>query len=140
MLNSAGTKSTAAPPTLRVLLVEDHPDLATVTAELLRKEGLDVQTALTGRDALEAAPAFRPQLVFCDLNLPDMMGLEVVRGIRSNPSTHRTYVVILTASSGLERMGPREAEQLGVDAFIAKPISGETIRRLAKDVSLIPNP
>src|SRR5215472_2908408 len=82
---------------VRVLLVEDDADLGEATAEFLRMEGLDVQVAASGRDALDAAPAFHPQLVLCDLRLPDMSGLEVVHGLRSNPSTQKTYVVLLTA-------------------------------------------
>ena len=64
---------------LRVLLVEDHADLAAATASLLRGEGLEVRTARTGREALEVAPNFRPQLILCDMNLPDMDGLETIR-------------------------------------------------------------
>jgi len=57
---------------LRVLLVEDHPDWAAAMGEFLRSEGLEVQPALSGSEALDVAAAFRPQLILCDLNLPDM--------------------------------------------------------------------
>src|SRR5262245_42045553 len=82
---------------VRVLLVEDDPDLAMVTEEFLRGQRLDVHTAMSGREAVEVAHAFRPQLLLCDLNLPDMTGLDVIRELRSDPSTERTYAVILTA-------------------------------------------
>jgi CheY-like chemotaxis protein len=123
---------------LRVLLVEDDPDLADVTAEFLRAEGLDVEAARSGREALEVAPVFRPQLVLCDMNLPDMTGLDVVRGLRSNPSTEDTSFVILTAMRETERAHRREAETLGVEAFIPKPITTDAIRTLTETLATRP--
>lgn len=116
-------------PTFRTLLVEDNQDLAEATADFLSGEGLVVRTALSGRDALEMAPSFAPQLVLCDLNLPDMSGLEVVRQLRSSPATEHSYMVILTAMAGttVNRAG---ADQAGVDAFLSKPITIEAIRTL----------
>jgi len=111
-------------PSVRALLVEDDPDLAEVTAEFLSQEGLVVRTALSGREALEIAPAFGPQLVLCDLNLPDTNGLELARKLRSSASTSRSYIVILTA------MGGMTAHELDVDAFISKPITTEAVRTL----------
>src|SRR5215471_4560827 len=108
---------TEQPSTLRVLLVEDYPDLAEVMAEFLRAEGLDVTTAQSGREALEAAAASRPQLLLCDLNLPDMSGLDVVRGLRSHPATEEVYAVILTAMRETEPAQRSDAEALGVNAL-----------------------
>jgi len=130
--------SSAEASRLRVLLVEDDPDLADVTAEFLRAEGLDVETARSGGEALEVAPVFRPQLVLCDMNLPDMTGLDVVRGLRSNPSTGETSFVILTAMRETERAHKSEADTLGVDAFISKPITIDAIRTLAEKVATRP--
>ena len=125
-------------PPLRVLLVEDYADLAEVTAEVLRAEGLYVRIAMSGREALELAPAFRPQLLLCDLNLPDMTGLDVIRGLRSNPATEETYVVILTAM--LERQLPQQsdAEEVRVDSFVSKPITLEAIRTLIETLETRP--
>jgi two-component system alkaline phosphatase synthesis response regulator PhoP len=123
---------------LRVLLVEDHPDLAEVTAEFLQAEGLDVQTAMSGREALEVATAFGPDIVLCDLNLPDMSGLDVIRGLRSNPSTKEAYAVILTAMRERELSSRSDVDELCVDAFISKPITIEAIRTLAD--KLAPRP
>jgi CheY-like chemotaxis protein len=117
---------------LRVLLVEDNADLVSATASLLRLEGLEVKTASTGGEALEAALSFRPQLILCDMNLPDMKGLEVICGLRANPSIRQAFAVILTAMSKSEiQRYNREAKTLGVDEFMTKPITREKIRVLA---------
>jgi CheY-like chemotaxis protein len=119
-------------PPLRVLLVEDYPDLAAATAELLASEGLQVQTALSGRAALDVASVFQPQLVLCDLNLPDMNGFDVVDGLRSSPATAETYVAILSAIGDTEPYDQSNAKQRGADAFVSKPIAIDTLRQLVE--------
>jgi len=115
---------------LRVLLIEDHPDLAAATAGFLEAEGLDVRTALSGHEALEIAPAFQPQLLLCDLHLPDMSGLDVVHELRSNPSTERTYVVILTGTAAMD------STEVDVDFWMVKPMTTEALHRVLRRVSL----
>ncbi|HET9831109.1 MAG TPA: response regulator [Vicinamibacterales bacterium] len=111
---------------MRVLLVEDYPDLAEATADFLEAEGLEVRTALSGREAVEIAPVFQPQLVLCDLNLPDMSGVDVVRQLRSNPGIGRAYAVILTA------IGRTFTKPADVDAFVEKPLTIDSIQTLVK--------
>jgi CheY-like chemotaxis protein len=67
----------------------------------------------------------------CDLSLPDIGGLEVVRRLRSNPVTRRTYAVIVTALSDQEIGGFKaEADKMGIDDFISKPLTREALRTL----------
>src|SRR5262245_26410506 len=130
MVNGSSEEGNAVAPPLRVLVIEDHPDLAAATADFLEAEGLDVRTALSGHEALEAAPTFQPQLVLCDMNLPDMSGLDVFREVRSNPSTECTYFVILT---GMRRL---DAAQLPVDLCMTKPLTLEAIAMLVQAATL----
>jgi CheY-like chemotaxis protein len=126
--------STKSAPALRVLLIEDDPDLAMVTEEFLAREGLDVRTALSGQEALDVARTFRPELLLCDLNLPDMTGLDVIRGLRLDPSTEGTYAVILTAMSERE-LRRHNDEGARVDAIILKPITGDAVKSLIQKVA-----
>jgi CheY-like chemotaxis protein len=117
----------------RVLVIEDHPHLAEVTAEVLRLHGMTVQVAGTGRAALEMASDFQPQLVLCDLHLPDMRGEDVVKALRCIKTAQRPYVAILTAKHRAEIQVLRnDTRDLGVDEVIAKPLLPETLRRLAE--------
>jgi len=119
------------PKPLRVLLIEDHAGLSAAMVQLLRSEGLEVRAALSGKEGLEAAPDFEPDLTLCDLNLPDIGGLEVIRRLRSNSVTRNTYAVILTGLSTWEILAFNdEAKALGIDEFIAKPITSEVISTL----------
>jgi len=70
--------------------------------------------------------------VLCDLNLPDMTGLELVRSLRSNPSTEGTYIAILTAMRERDLTGRPEAGEQQADAFISKPLTFDAVRRLVE--------
>jgi CheY-like chemotaxis protein len=122
---------------LRTLLVEDHSDLAVAMAELLRGEGLEILVAETGQEALEVGPVFRPHLILCDMNLPDMKGLEVIHKLRSSPAVRGTRVAMISARREAElRIYSRKARELGVDDFISKPITRELIRTLVEKLRL----
>jgi len=116
---------------LQVLLIEDHAALSAAMAELLNREGFEVRTASSGGEGLKFALDFRPQLILCDLNLPDMGGQEVIRRLRSNPVTRHAYSVILTALSEAEiRTFNDEAKKMGIDEFIRKPLMPEVLHSL----------
>ena len=116
---------------LQVLLIEDHAALSAAMAELLNREGFEVRTAFSGEEGLKFASDFRPQLILCDLNLPDMGGQEVIRRLRSNPVTRHAYSVILTALSEAEiRTFNDEAKKMGIDEFIRKPLMPEVLHSL----------
>jgi len=116
---------------LRVLLVEDHAELAELTAKMLRSEGFEVRVAASGQDALDRASEFGPQLVLCDLHLPDMSGKDVIRAIRTNPALQKTYAVILTAMSPTEVQAyNRSAKTSGVNEYISKPLTIEVLSDL----------
>jgi len=122
---------------LRVLLVEDYTELAGATAQLFQHEGLEIKIACTGREALDLASNFLPQLIVCDRDLPDMSRLEVIRRLRSNSSTQSAYAVIVTAMSDREiQMFNRKRTELGVDEFVCKPLTREAIRDLKVKVEL----
>jgi CheY-like chemotaxis protein len=121
---------------LRVLLVEDNADLAAAMERLLRREGLEVRTALSGQEALVVTPDFEPQLILCDMSLPDMGGLEVIRKLRSRTAAFKTHVVMVTARSEREiRAYNRGAKEIGVEEFISKPVTAEVVRRLIAKLS-----
>ena len=125
---------------LRVLLVEDHPGVAVATASLLKREKLEVRTVETGREALDAAPEFRPHLVLCDMNLPDMKGTEVICELKSRLGDDTIRGIIITARSASEIDAyNRNAAKLGVDGFVPKPIERETIRKLRAELKTRPD-
>ncbi|MDJ0344732.1 response regulator transcription factor [Streptomyces sp. H10-C2] len=108
---------------VRVLVVDDEPDLAEVLAGALTGEGWHVRTAADGATALSTAREFRPDAVVLDWMLPDMDGLRVLRDLRRDAA--RVCVLFLTARDSVEdRIAGITA---GGDDYVTKPFSLEEV-------------
>jgi len=117
---------------MRILVVEDEPDLAGAIATGLRREGYAVDVATDGQSALERLPVTDYDLVCLDLNLPDMDGLEVCRHIaerRAEDPAQATRVLMLTARDGVDdRIAGLDG---GADDYLVKPFAlGELLARM----------
>lgn len=112
---------------MRVLLVEDDLTTSCGVTLMLKTQGMIVDAADTGEEALELARLYDYDIVVLDIMLPDMEGYEVVRRLRAGRST--TPVLIL---SGLSRPGAKvKGFGLGADDFLVKPFdSQELIARI----------
>ena len=101
---------------IKVLLVEDDPDMLDLTAYVLRRERFVVVEAADGAQALRRWKVDRPDIVVLDLGLPSIDGFEVLRRIRSESDTP---ILIITARKDVHDI--LRAFNLGTDDFIAKP-------------------
>ncbi|WP_026374266.1 response regulator [Agrococcus lahaulensis] len=112
--------------TLRALIVEDDRAVAMVTRGFIERHGafLVAGQAGTGRDALEAIEAIRPDLVLLDVHLPDASGIEVLRVARARGFAGE--VVAVTAARDLETV--RAARAFGVRHYLVKPFGLEAMR------------
>jgi DNA-binding NarL/FixJ family response regulator len=109
----------------RLLCIEDDPDTCELLIEVLSAEGFTVSTVLTAQEGLSAL-ATRPDLVLCDIDLPDATGFEILAKIRSdNLMPIGIPFIFLTAYS--QRSHQLEARQLGCDDYVTKPIDFELL-------------
>ncbi|MCO5171049.1 MAG: ATP-binding protein [Planctomycetes bacterium] len=109
----------SADASLRVLVIEDNVDAASTLRDLLELEGHAVEVAHTGAEGLAAAASRPPDLVLCDLGLPDMSGHDVARSLRADPSLQGLQLVALT---GYARPEDRQrAAEAGFDEHLSKP-------------------
>ena len=108
-----------------VLIVEDTPVNLKVMRVLLSRQGFDVHTATTAEEALEALEAFTPRIVLTDIQLPGMDGLELIRRLKSNPATHDTIVLAVTAFA--MKGDEMRAFEAGCDGYVTKPIDTRTL-------------
>jgi CheY-like chemotaxis protein len=113
---------------LRVLIVEDYPDVALSLWELLEVWGHAPRIAATGPAALELAPAFCPHVVLCDLGLPGMDGIDLCIALRELPELAGSRIV---AMSGYPEAyhGSRLA-QAPFEHFLLKPGDPDLLRSL----------
>lgn len=110
----------------RVLLIEDNVDNAECLRDLIELMGHEVRIAPDGASGISLACAFQPEVVVCDIGLPDMSGYDVARSIRSIPSLQGVMLVGLTGYALPEDR--RRAAEAGFDVHLAKPASAEKLR------------
>lgn len=115
-------------PRLRILVVEDHTDLAEALAVNLGHAGYAVECAGDGREALLAVRGRTPDLILLDLNLPRLDGFSVLRTLRDEG----IWCPVLILSARGESADKVEGFELGADDFVTKPFTvAELLARVA---------
>jgi two-component system response regulator RegX3 len=102
--------------TLSILVVDDEPAYVDALSAGLRREGFVVESAMGGRDALEAFDAMQPDLVLLDVMLPQMSGIDVCREIRT-----RSTVPIIMVSAKTDEVDAVVGLEVGADDYVTKP-------------------
>jgi PAS domain S-box-containing protein len=105
----------------RVLVVDDNTDAATSLALLLRMEDYEVCTAADGEEAIEQTRTFGPQIIFMDLAMPRLDGLEAARRIRALPQGEHVRIVALTGWG--QEADLQRTRDAGMDHHLTKPVS-----------------
>jgi len=117
---------------LKILVVDDNRDAADTCAMLLEASGHHVQTAYTGRQALELASTFRPHAVLLDIGLPDVNGYKLAEQVRATRWGRGTVLVAVTGWGQEEDR--QRAVAAGFDHHLVKPISAETVETLLQSL------
>jgi PAS domain S-box-containing protein len=120
------------PARRRILVVDDNPDSADCLALLLEMKGNDVRTAHDGSEALGAAEAFRPDVIFLDLGMPGLDGHAVCRRLRSQAWGRALPIVALTGWSQEEDR--RRSQESGFTHHLVKPAEPAVLDRLLADL------
>ena len=107
---------------LKILVVEDDPDLAALEAELLEEHGHRVEVANNGREALAAVERAAPDLILLDMKMPVMSGREFVDEYRRAQPSPAPIVVVTAADDAQAR-----AAEVGASGWIAKPFDPDAL-------------
>lgn len=103
----------------RILVIEDHKAMREDIVETLAIEGYDALGAENGRVGVDMAQQERPNLIVCDIMMPEKNGYEVLEIVRRNPHTATIPFIFLTAKT--ERVNVRHGMMLGADDYLKKP-------------------
>jgi DNA-binding response OmpR family regulator len=106
---------------MRVLVIDDEPDVLLLCRVNLQYAGHEVLEASDGNRGLELAAAARPDLILLDVMLPERDGLSVLRELGEHPATAATPVVLLTAKAQVEDQ--LRGWRAGCSAYVTKPFS-----------------
>lgn len=124
---------------IKILLVDDEPDILEIVGYNLNNEGYQVLTAENGKQAVKMAAKHQPQLIILDVMMPEMDGIEACEQIRKNPALSETIIAFLTARG--EDYSQMAGFDAGADDYITKPIKPKVLvskvksllRRLKED-------
>jgi two-component system, OmpR family, phosphate regulon response regulator PhoB len=116
----------------RILIVEDETDLQQVLKFNLEQAGHEVALVASGSDAIRTATQTSPDLVLLDVMLPDILGTDVCRALKTNPESRLVPIIMLTAKS--EERDRVLGLELGADDYVTKPFS---IRELMLRVAAV---
>jgi len=117
---------------MKILVVDDNRDAADACAALLELSGHHVQTAYTGRRALELAEAFRPHVLLLDIGLPDLDGYQLAAKVRATPWGRG--IILIAATGWGQEEDRRRAFDAGFDHHLTKPIAAETVESLLQSL------
>jgi CheY-like chemotaxis protein len=109
----------------KVVVVEDNADVREEILAILRYEGFEVRDADNGRRGLELVRQWLPDVVVCDLMMPEMDGYAMLEALRADPQAPPTPFICLTARA--ERRDMRKAMELGADDYLTKPFTAEEL-------------
>jgi two-component system, OmpR family, alkaline phosphatase synthesis response regulator PhoP len=119
----------------KLLIVDDEPHIRMLieqTLEELEDEDVIFLTADNGEDALEIIKEEKPQLVFLDVMMPKMNGMEVCRRVKKELFLNDVYIVLLTAKG--QELDRQKGHEVGADVYMTKPFDPEEILTKARTV------
>ncbi len=120
----------------KILLIEDNEDIRNNTCEILELANYEVIVAVNGKKGVEKAMEFLPDLIICDIMMPELDGFGVLHAIQRQETIKNTPFIFLTAKS--ERDDFRKGMESGADDYITKPFGGiellKTVERRLKKI------
>jgi len=119
----------------KILIVDDEAHIRMLieqTLEELEDEGVEFLTADNGATALDIIQSETPELVFLDVMMPKMNGMEVCRRVKKDLVIDNVFIVLLTAKG--QELDRQKGQEVGADVYMTKPFDPEAILSKARDV------
>ncbi len=119
----------------KLLIVDDEAHIRMLieqTLEELEDEGVSFLTAENGEQALEIIQAELPQLVFLDVMMPKLNGMEVCRRVKKELNMENVFIILLTAKG--QELDRQKGQEVGADVYMTKPFDPEVLLIKAREV------
>ncbi|HEY9890302.1 MAG TPA: response regulator [Candidatus Sericytochromatia bacterium] len=119
----------------KVLVIEDEELLRESIVDILKTGGFTAVSAENGRKGLDLASEFVPELILCDVRMPELDGYEVLKALRQDPVLENILLIFLTAET--QQTVQRQGQILGANAYLIKPFTKaqllEVINQVIRD-------
>src|SRR5689334_18394867 len=109
----------------KILIIEDQPQMRKNIATILEMENFAVVTAENGRRGVELARSEKPDLILCDVMMPELDGFGVLEALRADATTATMPLIFLTAKG--DKMDLRKGMNLGADDYLTKPVAKDDL-------------
>jgi DNA-binding NarL/FixJ family response regulator len=109
----------------KILIIEDQPQMRKNLVTILELENFHVISAENGRRGVELAKTERPDLIVCDLMMPELDGFGVLQALRADRATATLPLIFLTAKT--DKLDQRAGMNLGADDYLTKPVTREDL-------------
>jgi len=119
----------------KLLIVDDEAHIRMLleqTLEELEDDGVNFFTAQNGEEAFEIIKTEKPQLVFLDVMMPKMNGMEVCRKVKKELELKDVFIVLLTAKG--QELDRQKGQEVGADLYMTKPFDPEVILEKAREI------
>lgn len=116
----------------KILIIENDIDIRRLLIQLLKMESYQVIAADNGKTGLTLLYQALPDVVICDLVMPELDGYGVLQGLLHNPDTARIPIIFLTASASDEER--QKCLEQGASAFLVKPFLQQELLKLIRDL------
>ena len=119
----------------KILIVDDEAHIRMLieqTLEELEDDGVEFLTADNGETALQIIQAEKPQLVFLDVMMPKMNGMDVCRKVKKELGLDEVFIVLLTAKG--QELDRQKGQEVGANVYMTKPFDPEVILTRAREV------
>lgn len=119
----------------KLLIVDDEAHIRMLleqTLEELEDDGVDFFSAQNGEEAFEIIKNEKPQLVFLDVMMPKMNGMEVCRKVKKELKLNDVFIVLLTAKG--QELDRQKGQEVGADLYMTKPFDPEVILEKAREI------
>lgn len=117
------------------MIVDDEPHIRMLigqTLEELEDEGVEFFTADNGLDALQVIETEKPNLVFLDVMMPKMNGMDVCRKVKHELGLKDVFIILLTAKG--QELDKQKGQEVGADVYMTKPFDPEVLLTKAREV------
>lgn len=120
---------------IRILSVEDEPDLQRLRALVLADDDFELHYAFTGPQGYEMALVLRPDVILCDLMLPCYDGRELISRLKAEPTTRDIPIVAITAYDDGGMYGEDAIRALGAEEYLRKPVPRVRLIRVLRKIA-----
>jgi two-component system, cell cycle response regulator DivK len=131
-----GPQPMKGPRAPHVLLIDDAPEIRGLFGECLTRSGMAVTFAEDGVGDLDSVRAQQPDVLVCDLDVPNMGGIALCRAVRDDPATRDVRILVVSGNAASQAAAALDA---GCDAVLVKPCSGALLVRAIEQLLTLPS-